>query len=173
RRVMGAAPERAVNVLRNNPNAFVVALPDLYPPDEGGPHHTAAELRSLLTRNFRSTLRTKVGDDERLAARFQVHCFKHDLEALILAAPAALAARLGVAAVPITWTVPVEDHDHGDPPKRVVERIFAQHHQKYVAAVDAPLILAKADFMEIAKACPQCFKPLIEFFEALCNRGLE
>ena len=167
-RLMGMSPGRAVNILRNNPNAVVVALPDLYPPNIGGPHSTDGELRKLLTRGFRTTLRSKVGD-ERMATRFHVHCLKYDLEALLLAAPDALAAHLGVEAVPVTWTVPVEDHNHGDPPKRVVERIFAQHNQIYQAAVDAPLILRRADCARVVEACQQSFKPLVELFESFCT----
>ena len=163
-----SSEQRAANILLNDPSAEVVALPDLYPPDEGGSHHSAGELAEVLTRSFRTELRRKSANDERAANRFHVHCFKHDLEALLLAVPGSLFARLGVEAIPVEWSVPVEDHDHGDPPKRVVERLFTRYSQAYKAAVDAPLILGRVNYADVAEACQQCFKPFVELLESFC-----
>jgi hypothetical protein len=67
----------------------------------------------------------------------------------------------------ITWHKPVEDQNNSKPPKQVVEDLFRNHGRSYVETVDAPLILGLADYEEIVDACPQCFRPFVEFLEAL------
>lgn len=161
-------PERAVSILRNRPEDRVIALPDLYPKNHGFPHSTPKELVDGVVERFRAILARKgLQDGERLESRFQVFCFKHDLEALVLAAFEPLKARLGVPDLRRTWRLPVEDVDHGKPPKRVVEELFRENGQSYRETVDAPLILRGASYSELAAECPQCFQPFVQFLESL------
>jgi hypothetical protein len=103
---MYKAPRQAVNILRSQPDSIVVALPDLYPPNVGGEHGTVAELREVLRSEFVQGLARKGIEDQRIESRFKVFCFKHDLEALLLAATPQLAERLGQEAIPCTWITP-------------------------------------------------------------------
>jgi hypothetical protein len=160
-------PEKAVNILRNRPQDQVVVLPDLYPKNHGFPHSTAEELIEGVLQQFRAILARKGLHDQRLETRFQVFCFKHDLEALVLAAFEQLKARLGAPGLRRTWSLPVEDVDHGNPPKRVVEELFREHGQRYRETVDAPLILGGASYPMLAEECPQCFQPFVRFLESL------
>jgi hypothetical protein len=167
KRLMLQTPTKAVNILRNDPQAIVIALPDLYPPNLGFPHTTADEMAQALQEEFGRILVCKqLADDRRLHQRFQVFCFKHDLEALVLAAESQLASRLGMQFITCTWVKPVEDQDHEVPPKRIVERIFEDHRDKYRDTIDSPLILGAALYPEIAAACPQCFKPFVDCLES-------
>jgi hypothetical protein len=109
--------------------------------------------------------------DERLESRFQVFCFKHDLEALVLASHEALKARLHADKLAATWTLPVEDVDHGRPPKRIVEEIFASHGQRYRETVDAPMILGASRYEMLAERCPQCFAPFVAFLASFEREG--
>jgi len=166
--LMLKTPGKAVNILLDDPAAVVIALPDLYPPNVGFAHNTAQELYSGLTERFEEALRCKVStDDERVRRRFLAFCFKHDLEALVLAAEPQLASRLGIEKLKRSWIVPVEDQDQQDPPKRVVERLFRAQRQAYADTVDAPLILGAARYPDVAAACPQCFKPFVDYLESL------
>ncbi len=36
--------------------------------------------------------------------------------------------------------------------------------------IDAPLILGAARYSEIADACPQCFKPFVDYLESLLEQ---
>ncbi len=167
KRLMHQTPLKALNILRNASDTIVVALPDLYPPNVGFPHRTFPELCQALRQAFERQ-RTLKGDvDERLSARFRIFCFKHDLEALVLAAETALASRLGAPAIDRAWILPVEDQDHNHPPKRIVEQIFAARGEWYHDTIDAPLILGASRYDQIAAACPQCFKPFVDFLESL------
>lgn len=162
------SPRKAANILLHPPSTIVVVLPDLYPPNEAFPHETPEELADGLTDRFEEALQAKSKEvDARVRERFRVFCFKHDLEALLLAAETALGRRLAARSLKRSWRVPVEDQDHERPPKRVVEELFAQHGQRYMATVDAPLILGAASYATIADLCTQCFRPFVEFLEAL------
>lgn len=166
--VLEKVPIRAINILRNNPNAVVLALPDLYPPDVAFPHKTFPELEQGLRTKFQEALKAKgVEEDTRLVNRFKVFCFKHDMEALLLAAEEALALVLEVEPLEVTWTKPVEDQNHNHPPKLIVETLFRAQDKRYIETNHAPLILGFADYKAVAEACPQCFKPLVEFLEGL------
>jgi hypothetical protein len=167
KRLILQTPGKAVNILLNDPKAVVVALPDLYPPNIGFKHTTFEELTRVLQEEFSKTLARKKSDDVRLYERFHVHCFKHDLEALILASESQLALRLGVNSLPLTWVKPVEDQDHHKPPKRIVEELFQNYGHKYKDTVDAPLILSTVQYSEVAAACPQCFQPFVAYLESL------
>lgn len=157
------APVKAVNILMNESDAIVAVVPDLYPKNKAFPHETVEELNAGIRRKFNHAVRLKRIDDPRLAQRFHVFCFKHDLEALILASEQALRSHLRVASITRTWTDLVEDQNHGQPPKRVVENLFRHHGQTYEETADAPAILGQSDYNEVADKCPQCFKPFVEF----------
>ncbi|MFP4394810.1 MAG: DUF4276 family protein [Anaerolineales bacterium] len=165
--LMVKVPQKAVNILPYQPDSIVVALPDLYPPNVGGEHRTVAELREVLRAEFLRWLARKGIEDRRIASRFKVFCFKHDLEALLLAAKPQLAERLGRESIPCTWITPVEDQNHHQPPKRVVEQLFQEHEERYRDTIDAPLILGAVNYPDIVRACPECFGPFVDFLHSL------
>ncbi|MEI6259851.1 MAG: DUF4276 family protein [Deltaproteobacteria bacterium] len=166
--VLAKVPIKAVNMIMNDPSAVVIALPDLYPKNKAFPHVTFNEMSAGIRERFHKALKQKgCADDVRLQKRFQVFCFKHDLEVLLLAAEDALKERLGVTTLKRTWKLPVEEQDHDWPPKRVVENLFKQHDMRYKDTVDTPAILAGCDYNALALRCPQCFKPFIDFLEGL------
>jgi len=161
-------PKKAVNILRNDPYSIVVAMPDLSPKNKGFPHETFAELQSGILKNFHAALQSKgITNDSRFKKRFQVFCFQHDLEALILAAPEALASRLGVKALEINWKIPVEEQNHHKYPKMIVDDLFRSFGQRYKDTVDAPAILGTVDYQQITDRCCQCFKPFVEFLAGI------
>lgn len=168
--VLRTVPRRAVGILRGDPHATVVALPDLYPPNKAFPHRTFDELRDGIEQNFRDEMERLNVTDERLPGRFHVFCLKHDLEVLLLAAKDVLAHDLDISELRVSWTTPVEDQNHDRPPKRVVEGLFRSHGRTYRETVDAPRILERADPDTIAERCPQCFGPYVEFLDALPPR---
>lgn len=165
--VMEKVPVRAANILLNDPQSVVVALPDLYPMNKGFPHVSAQELAEGVHRNFAHALKLKGVTDTRVAARFHVFCLKHDLEVLLLAAEEALGSHLDVQHLVRSWVVPVEDQNHTNPPKVVVEELFHRHGRRYIETSDAPMILASVTYKDIAARCPQCFAPFVEFIESL------
>lgn len=158
-------PLVAANILLNDPDASVVLLPDLYPPNKGFPHRTCGELKAGMHARFRSALRSKASEDAQAAARFQVFCLIHDLEVLLLAADEQLMDDRGIDAP--AWITPVEKQDHDVPPKRVIERLFARTNQSYQATVDGPRILASADYQTVAARCPSGFGEFVDFLESL------
>lgn len=161
--VLTKVPKRAVNILINDPKSIVVAMPDLYPMNKAFAHETFAQLENGIVDGFEQALRLKGIDDQRVTDRFRVFCFKHDLEALLLAVPDALARRLGVDSIAVSWTTPVEDQNHGRPPKRVVEQLYASYGKRYKDTVDAPLVLNAVNYEEVADQCYQCFRPFVDF----------
>jgi hypothetical protein len=166
--VLTKIPQKAVSILANDPAAIVVALPDLYPGNKAFPHQTVAELTVGIQRNFEMALLSKgLADDVRIQERFKVFCFKHDLEALLLAAQRALAHRLGIKSIAVTWRIPVEDQNQDNPPKRIVESLFTERGKRYRDTVDASIILGACQYQEIADRCPQCFRPFVEFLASL------
>ncbi|AFM24341.1 DUF4276 family protein [Desulfomonile tiedjei] len=158
-------PVKAVNILRNDPETMVVALPDLYPKNKGFPHSTPEELRSGVIDQFEKALVNKGVEDHRMLNRFKVFCFKHDMEALLLAAEDSLRQRIGPPRLMCSWIHPVENQNHDIPPKRVVEEVFSQRNQRYRDTVDAPMILAEAEYQDLMEECNQCFRPFVEFLE--------
>jgi hypothetical protein len=166
--VLRKVPLKAAAIITNNPAAIVVAMPDLYPRNKVFPHETVAELSAGILRAFNDVLEARgIRSDARLTGRFRVFCFKHDLEALILACHEQLGDHLGAKHLAVTWRIPVEDQDHDHPPRRVVEDLFAKFGQNYRATLDAPSILARCNYNEIARKCPQCFGPFIAFLQNL------
>lgn len=121
--LLNKGPIKAINILRNRPNSYVFLVPDLYPPNKPFAHINFAELKDHLKKRFDEELQRKRCDN-RLADRFFVHCFKYDLEALVLASEKALLARLEKPQFSQSWTKPVENQNHNKPPKRIVEGLF-------------------------------------------------
>jgi hypothetical protein len=163
--VVSKVPVKAVNIIQNDPDTIVIALPDLYPADKPFPHKTEKELIEGIHANFRQALIAK-GGDLRLLDRFRAFCFKHDLEALILAAEEQLGNHLGVP-LERNWVLPVEEQNHHEPPKRIVEKLFEDCGKRYQGTVDAPIILADTNYEDIADRCAQCFKPFVAFLASL------
>ena len=168
RQLLLTVPRNAVDMLANRPDTCVIVVPDLYPLGRGFPHQTAAELCAGIRQQFLDALREKRRvNDARIAERFHAFCFKHDMEALLLAAEDSLKARLRVAKFGLKWKKPVEDQNGERPPSRIVEELFRKHRRTYHKSTDALFILQKVDYRDIAAACPQCFAPFVAFLEAL------
>jgi len=160
-------PIAAIDIIRNPPDSIVVVMPDLYPKNKGFEHETVQELENGILNNFNQALQSKGINDNRLRERFKVFYFKHDLEALVLAAESQLSNVLGVNSLTKTWIRPVEDQNHNVPPKNIVEGIFIRCGKKYKGTVDAPRILGNARYQDIAEQCPQAFRPFVDFLEHL------
>ncbi|MFB3788125.1 MAG: DUF4276 family protein [bacterium] len=161
-------PQKAVNIILNDPDAMVVVIPDLYPPNVAFTHSTAKELFEGIQRNFLEILhQKKVKDEKSFLPRLKVFCFKYDLEALLLAAEDERRKFLGMKSLKRQWTIPVEDQNHENPPKKIVEKLFQKSGNQYNQVIDAPLILKKCNYWDIAEACQQCFKPFVEFLECV------
>lgn len=159
--LLNKGPSRAMNILRNKPDSYVFLVPDLYPPNKPFQHETYAEMRGEMMRRFYTELQRK-RCDERLAERFFVHCFKYDLEALVLASEVALLTRLAKPQFSQSWTRPVENQNHNIPPKRVVEALFLDAGMKYRDTSDVPWILNRSSHQDLVKKCSQNFKPFVE-----------
>lgn len=164
--VLEKAPRIAADYLRQHPEDWVVALPDLYPmrsyEGTSNAHRSFAELARLLRKRFEARA-DAIGLGKRTRRRFLVHCLKHDLETLLLAAPDALRQRLGTQdALANAWRKPIEDQDDHRPPKRIVEALFDKYlGRAYRDTVDAPSILGQASLEDIEAACPQRFAPFV------------
>lgn len=159
--LLNKGPKRAINILRNRPNSYVFLVPDLYPPNKPFPHVNYNELKDELKKRFDQELRRK-GCDDRLSDRFFVHCFKYDLEALILASETAFLARMEKSQFSRSWTKPVENQNHNNPPKRIVEALFSDSGMKYKDTADVPWILKRSSYPELIGKCSQNFKPFVE-----------
>lgn len=175
--ILGKVPRLAADHLWQHPNDVVIALPDLYPMSPPAtpqhPHRDPGELRALLLSYF-----SVQADRRQLAAsvqtRFRVHCLKHDLEVLLLAAPERLGKRLRTNdQIKRKWANSVEDQNGDDPPKRVVEALFKKYRPKpgYIATIDAPLILRGAELDAILNVCQQCFAPFVHDLRAAMSGG--
>lgn len=161
-------PGKAANIILNDPNSRVVALPDLYPANINFPHTSCEELQRGLITKFHHALSQRRRDaDDGLPDRFHVFCLKHDQESLLLAADEALKNALGVRHLKASWRVPVEDQNFDRPPKRVISELFEMHGKNYVPTKDAPFVLSGADYRQVAARCPQCFEPFVKFLESL------
>ncbi len=90
------------------------------------------------------------------------YCFKYDLEVLLLASREILLERLKTRKLSRKWTVPVEDQDHNQPPKRIVEMLFYSAGVKYKDTADAPWVLARSAYRDLMNKCQRNFKPFIE-----------
>jgi len=166
--LLAKVPIKAVDILRNKRNSIVITIPDLYPRNKGFVHETFDDMKNGIFELFDKSLKSKgLQDDARLITRFHVFCFKYDLESLILASKKSLESYLGTQSIEITWQMPVEDQNHSNPPKRIVESIFIKYGKKYVDTIDAPAIFRTANYKYIAEQCPQCFKLFVDFLTKL------
>jgi hypothetical protein len=165
--VVTRVPQRAVSILRNNPEDIVVAMPDLHPKNKGCKHETPDELYAGIVAISKRALKKAGLNDVRIERRFKVFCFKYDLEALVLACDDALKLRLDTDNLKVSWRRPVEDQNDVRYPKIVLKELFEQHEHRYQETVDGPLILGLTGLDHIVEACPQCFKPFVEFLERL------
>ena len=159
--LLNNGPKRAINILRNRPNSYVFLLPDLYPPNKPFSHINFSELKTELSKRFDEERKRK-GCDHRLTDRFFIHCFKYDLEALLLASERATLSRLKKTNFSQSWTKPVENQNHNHPPKRVVEALFHDAGMKYKDTVDVPWILKRSSHIELSHKCPQHFKLFVD-----------
>jgi len=159
--LLNKGPLRAINILRNKPDSYVFLVPDLYPKNKPFPHTTFAELKDALHRKFQEEMQRK-GCDGRLVDRFFVHCFKYDLEALILASEKPLLARIERSKFSQSWEKPVENQDHDKPPKRILEALFSDAGKKYKDTADVPWILKRSRHQDLVTKCEQNFKPFVE-----------
>jgi len=159
--LLNKGPGKAIAILRNRPKSRVFLVPDLYPPNTPFDHKTFEQLKAEIEIRFQSTIkREKL--DARLAERFKVHCFKYDLEVLLLASEQPLLHRLGTAAFAEKWKKPVEDQDHDHPPKRIVEKLFKNAGRSYRDTADVPWMLERASLDDLKVRCPQRFGPFVE-----------
>jgi len=159
--LLNKTPGRAINILRNKHNSHVFLLPDLYPQNTPFSHETFHQLKQGLLERFNHQLK-RLRLPEQLKDRFHIHCFKYDFESLVLASESPLLKRLDVREFPTTWVKPVENQNHGKPPKRIVEDMFRKCKKKYKDTIDAPWILERSDYKYLMEACPQQFKPFVK-----------
>jgi hypothetical protein len=140
----------AAEKLCADPNDLVVGLPDLYP-NRGYEtteyrHASFDELRQIQTKRVLAALRDSSGLNSCAATthaeRFFGSAMKHDLEVLLLAAPAELRAYLRTRDHLGTWRNPVEEQNQNNPPKHIVEGLFkAKLKRAYRDTKDAPAVL--------------------------------
>jgi hypothetical protein len=166
-KILEDVPRKAAEYLKQSPGDWVFALPDLYPMAsyDNGPnkHRSFADLSQLVRGRFTARA-DKVDLVEEARGHFRVHCLKHDLEALLLAAPDELRQRLKTKdALRDQWRQRVEDQNDKRPPKRVVEELFKKYREKpgYVDTSDAVWILERAKLEVIEAACDQHFGPFV------------
>lgn len=159
--LLTTAPVKAAHAILNDPQNLVVILPDLYPRNKAFDHTTCEEMQAGVLRRFRQVITRGHDWDDRVAARFRVFCLIHDLEVLLLAAEEQLMADCGLTAA--TWTTPVEQQNHENPPKRIVEKLIGG----YQPTVDGPRILAGADYRVISSKCPRGFGQFVAFLESV------
>lgn len=161
-------PQRAADIVATDPESIVVAIPDLYPYDCGCQHRSPEELFAFMQTTFCQALGAFDSIPHNSRERFKVFCFKHDLEALVLAAHEKLSVFLPSTPQSWnTWRLPVEDQNNDEPPKRIVKKLFRECGIVYKESVDAHRILGAADCHTIAARCPQCFKPFVDYIETL------
>jgi hypothetical protein len=141
---------RASQKLIDSEGDVVVGLPDLYPmatyAGTNFAHSSADELARLQERLLLQSLESDfdVRESAPFLQRFCGSCLKHDLEVLLLAAEDELRAYLKASGSLGNWRQIVEDQNDGDPPKRVIERIFRTKSEKRISyrdTVHAPAVL--------------------------------
>jgi len=159
--LLNKGPIKALNILRNKSHSWVFLVPDLYPQNKPFQHSTYQELKTELEQRFLKEVHRKACDSS-LNERFRVHCFKYDLEGLLLASEDILLKRLGVESFSRSWKTPVEDQDHNHPPKRIVEALFADAGKRYTDTTDVPWILERTDYLKLIQKCSQNFKLFID-----------
>lgn len=176
--ILNDVPRKAADHLHQNEEDWVFAVPDLYPmagydSDPRNRHGSFDEMRRLLEDRFHARA-DKLQLSHAARQRFRVHCLKHALEALLLAAPDVLRERLKTKdALRDAWRRPVEDQNDQNPPKRVVEELFRRYRRKpgYVDTSDAVWILERASLEGVVAACPQRFGPFVRELRAIIEDG--
>jgi Domain of unknown function (DUF4276) len=173
-KILDDVPRKAAEQLCQHAKDWVFAVPDLYPMAsyDNGPnkHRTFAELCQLLGARFRARA-DKLQLPDAVRRQFRVHCLKHDLEALLLAAPSKLRDRLGTTdGLQGRWRQPVEDQNDDKPPKRIVEALFENYcRRRYRDTVDAVWILDRASLEAVEAACSQRFAPFVRELRAIAE----
>jgi len=61
-----------------------------------------------------------------------------------------------------SWKQPVENQNHGNPPKRIVDALFRNEGMKYKDTADVPWILKRTCYQYLVERCSQNFKPFVE-----------
>ena len=174
--ILEDVPRKAADHVQQHPEDWVFALPDLYPMasyEGDNRHRSFGDLCRLLQDRFKVRA-DKLDLSEDARRHFRVHCLKHDLEALLLAAPDVLRQRLKTTdALRDGWRRPVEDQNDDKPPKRVVEDLFRKYRKRagYVDTSDAVWILERASLVDIEAACAQRFAPFARELRALVEHG--
>jgi hypothetical protein len=173
--VLDHGPRKAAAHLHENAADWVFAVPDLYPmasyQGSRNAHGDFAGLATLMRERFEARA-DKLGLATESRRHFRVHCFKHDLEVLLLAAPEQLRARLKTKdQLSAQWRMPIEDQNDTRPPKRVVEGLFDRYRKKptYIDTKDAPWILERANLESVVAACPQRFAPFVSELRKLAE----
>jgi len=163
---------KAAGAIKEDPNSWVFALPDLHPLETRGQfqHRSFPELEEKLQKDFEIHA-DKIKLDKKVRSHFRVHCLKHDLEALLLAVPEILQQRLGMKSeLKESWTLPVENQNGDKPPKRIVEELFVKHKkERYRETLDAPWILEKASLATVLGRCKERFAPFVEQLQGLAE----
>jgi len=172
-------PRKAAGHLAEHPADWVIVAPDLYPmarySGARNAHACFEDLDRLLQSRFESRA-AKLGLSVDVRRRFRVHCLKHDLEALLLAATDQLRQRLKTDdLLKNAWRKPVEDQNDDRPPKRVVEDLFRKYRKKpdYIDTVDAPWILQRATLAAVERTCSQRFAPFVADLRAAIESASE
>jgi Domain of unknown function (DUF4276) len=175
--ILNDVPRKAAEILKQSPGDWVFAVPDLYPmasyDTTPHPHRSFAELVALLEKRFISRA-DKLDLPQEVRRHFRVHCLKHDLEGLLLAALDELRQRLKTKdSLHGRFRAPVEDQNDDKPPKYVVAELFRKYRRKpdYIDTVDAVWILERASLPAIEAACPQRFAPFVRELRALADGG--
>jgi len=168
--LLNKGPLKAVYILKNKPQSCVFLLPDLYPQNKPFTHKNFEELKNELERRFINEIQGK-RLDHRLRERFFIHCFKYDMEVLLLASEESLMKRLEVKKFSRKWVKPVEDQNHHQPPKRIIENLFRDCGKKYHDTRDAPWILERSDYNQLHDICCQHFKPFLDDLLRLLQPG--
>jgi len=153
-------PRRALHILRNQPESHVFLVPDLYPPNIAFPHKDYEALKIGLKSRFCAELE-RSSSDRRLEERFHVHCFKHDLETLVLASEESLLAVLRKRRFSQDWSRPVETQNDDKPPKRIVKALFDDAGMTYKETVDVPKVLAGSSLVDLMARCLENFAPFV------------
>lgn len=165
----------AAGHLKDHPEDYIFALPDLYPmakydrTEEA--HRSFEQLKELLLGRFQKEA-DRLGLPDAVRSHYRVHCLKHDLEVLLLGAPEVLCQRLKTDEnIAKNWRKPPETQNDNEPPKRVVERLFLKYRkQRYIETTDAPWILERVSAQDLCASCHQNFKPLFTELDKL-SRG--
>jgi hypothetical protein len=163
---------KAANHLKSNPDDYVFAVPDLYPmldyDQTDAAHRSFEQLKAYLTTQFLKEA-NRFGLPEVVRSHYRIHCFKHDLEVLLLAAADVFRRRLKTRdGIEKNWRAPPETQNGSKPPKSVVEGLFMKYLKRsYVEMTDAPWILERVAPEELCSACPQNFKPLFTELDRL------